>query len=76
MGTVVSLLEYRYTKLYREHVELWHSRGLGLSTSSQIAAHVCRSEFAGRIKLARMRVVNARLNQELPDVSARLQVAS
>jgi hypothetical protein len=76
VGTVVSLLEYRYTKLYREQVELWHSRGLGLSTSRQIAAHVCRSEFAGRIKLAEMRAVNARLNRELPAALARLEEAS
>jgi hypothetical protein len=76
VGTVVSLLEYRYTKLYRAQVELWLSRGLGLSTSRQIAAHVCRSEFAGRIKLARMRVVNARLNSALPDNPARLEEAS
>ena len=47
-----------------------------MSASRQIAAHVCRSEFAGRIKLSRMRAVNARLDRLPLDNPARLEEAS
>jgi hypothetical protein len=66
MGRVVSLLGFRYTKLYREQLALWLSRGLGLKTCHQIAAHICRDEFLGRIKSAEMKSLNARLRDEQP----------
>lgn len=66
MGTLVSLLEYRYAKLYREQLALWRSHGLGPSACHQIAAHLCREEFIGRIKGAEMKSLNARLLNEPP----------
>jgi len=66
MGTVASLLEYRYAKLYRARVAAWLSHGLVLSTCHQIAAHACRDEFIGRIKPARMAAINACLRLEPP----------
>ena len=66
MGTLVGLLEYRYAKLYREQIALWRSHGLGLSACHQIAAHLCRDEFVGRIKSAEMKTLNARLREEPP----------
>ena len=66
MGTVVGLLEYRYARLYREQLALWRSRGLRLPACRQIAAHLCRDEFLGRLKSADMKALNARLRLEPP----------
>ena len=66
MGTVISLLGFRYAKLYREQLALWLSRGLRLKTCHQIAVHTCRDEFLGRIKGAEMKSLNARLRDEQP----------
>jgi hypothetical protein len=66
VGRIVRLLEYRYAKLYREQVILWHSRQLGLPACHQIAAHVCRDEFIGRLKGGEMKAINARLSKEQP----------
>ena len=66
MGTLVSLLECRYAKLYREQLALWRSHGLGLKACHQIATHLCRDEFIGRIKPSAMASINARLRQEPP----------
>ena len=70
MGTVVRLLglRFRFAKLYREQHSLWISRGLGLKTCHQKAAHICRDEFLGRIKSAEMKSLNARLRDEQPPV--------
>ena len=68
MGTVVSLLEYRYAKLYREQVALWYSRQLGLPACHQIAAYVCRGEFIGCLKPAVIQALNSRLRLESPPV--------
>ena len=66
MGTVVSLLEYRYAKLYRGQIALWRSRQFDLPACRQIAAHVCRDEFIGRLNPGTMKALNARLRKEPP----------
>ena len=66
MGLLINLLEYRYAKFYRAQVALWRSHGLGPSACHQIAAHLCRDEFIGRLKPAAMKAVNARLLEEPP----------
>lgn len=66
MGTVANLLEYRYRKFYRGQVALWRSRRFGLPACHQIAAHVCRNEFIGRLKPTAMKALNARLRIEPP----------
>ena len=67
-GQVIDIRHYRYTKLYREQLALWRSRGLGLKACHQIAAHVCRDEFLGRLKGGEMKAINARLGKERPPV--------
>ena len=66
MRTLVSLLEYHYAELYRERLALWRSHGLGLRACHQIAAHLCRDEFIGRLRTADMKSLNARLREEPP----------
>lgn len=61
---VVDILHYRYAKLYREQVSLWHSRRFSLWACHQIAAQVCRSRFAVRISGAEMKALNAHLRGE------------
>jgi hypothetical protein len=68
VGKIVSLLEYRYAKLYREQVALWRSRQIGLPACHQIAAHVCHDEFIGRLKPAVMTSLNRCLCGASPPV--------
>ena len=65
-GRVIDIRHYRYSKLYREQLALWLSRGLGLKACHQIAAHPCHDEFIGRLKSGEMRSLNARLREEPP----------
>jgi len=79
MGKVVGLLEYRYAKIYREQLALWHSRRFGPSTCHQIAKHVCRDEILGRLRRAEMDAIDKRLRAELPAAATapfRLEEAS
>ena len=67
-GQVVDIRHYRYAKFYRAQIALWRSHGLGLRACHQIAAHLCRDEFIGRVKPAAMKALNARLRLGQPPV--------